>query len=253
MPVDDLGRRAANELRAAAALSDEIAALQAVTGTGRPRWSGPRLIVVCVIAALLVVSAAVVRVQLNPGASVSPAGQLAGTVVGEGLSVPVRFTVPADWTSPTDGAYVQLLPADGSDRSMTVTPATLAFDPPGYTTTSRPTDWILWTLSHPGLEVRGRFGDYGDGWEGSYMTLLLSGTATSPQITDRQVVPLVPLPGDAGSITISDDDQTFYWAVVTTREGRTLVAGRSSIPNDTELWDAFFAALKSIQAVPRAS
>lgn len=257
MPVDELGRRAARDLRAAVAGLDENAALVSVTSPGRKHSMGTRLVVVCVAAALLVVAAATLRAQLSPGSTVSPAGDLAGAIVGQGLSVPLEFTVPEGWDATTNGAFLQLSPVDGSDRLITVTPAGRTFDPPTYTsppsyaTLSKPADYVLWTLTHPALEVRNRFGGYGEGYDTSQMDLLLTGSnaASSPD-SARVFVPLVPLPGVPDRITISDDDETFRWIVVSTRDGIVLVAAQSATPRDTALWDGINELVQSLKIVP---
>jgi len=252
MSVDELGRRATDELRAAAAQSDEIAAMQAVLGRRPTRWSGARLVAVCAAAALIVAGAAVVRAQLNPSASVFPAGQLAGAVVGERMSLPVRITVPTRWTAATNQAYVKLLPTDGSDRSITVTPADQAFDPPSYARLTTPVDFVLWTLSHPGLEASNRVGGaWGDGYVSTQMDLTLSDPpAQHLRVAPPGTLPLVPLPPEGGAITISEHDQTFRWAIVTTHDGDLLVAARSSAPRDRFLWDGFNTLVTSLRVVP---
>ena len=250
MSVDDLGRRATDELRAAAARSDEIAAMEAVLGSRPTRWSGARLVAVCAVAALLVAGAAVVRAQLNPSASVSPAGQLVGTVVGQGMSLPVGLTVPADWVASTNSGYVRLVPADGSDRSITITPADKAFDPPSYARLVTPADFNEWTGLHPALEVSYRFaGPWGEGYESTQMELTLSEPPAqqSPRVAPPGVLPLVPLPGEGAAITISEDDQTFRWTIVNTGDGVLLVAARSSTPRDRFLWDGVSSAFASLE------
>ncbi|MDH4158689.1 MAG: hypothetical protein OEV62_00345 [Actinomycetota bacterium] len=252
MSVDELGRRATDELRAAAARSDEIVALEAVLGSRPTRWTGARLVAVCAAAALVVAGAAVVRAQLNPSASLSPAGQLAGAVVGERMSLPVRLTVPVQWTAATNQAYVTLLPTDGSDRSITVTPADKAFDPPLYATLTRPADFMVWTLSHPALEASNRTGGaWGDGYVSAQMDLTLSDPpAQHLRVAPPGTLPLVPLSPEGAAITISENDQTFRWAIVTTHDGDLLVAARSSAPRDTFLWDGFNTLVTSLRVVP---
>jgi hypothetical protein len=252
MPVDELGRRAARDLRAAAAGLDENAALATVTDRSRNRnhRTVARVVVVCAVAALVFLAAAAVRAQLEPGSTVSPAGQVAGAIVGRGLSVPARLTVPSGWVATRDGAYVRLVPADGSDRSITVTPADRAFDPPDYARLTTPADFTMWSKAHPALTVTNAAGGpWGGHWVSTQMDLALNDSAAAqhPYPSSTHVVPLVPLPGDGTRIAISDDDQTFRWAIVTTRDGDLLIAARSATPRDRFLWDGFNALAASLR------
>ena len=109
--------------------------------------------------------------------SAPPLDSAPSEVVGARLSVPVELTVPEGWVVTRDAQAVELRPLDGSDRSITlVGQPVMVYQPPDYQLKPLRDDLVVWTTTHPDLEVSDQFGLDGPdfAWTGTEMELALS-------------------------------------------------------------------------------
>ena len=167
-------------------------------------------------------------------------------IVGGRLSVPVELTVPSGWVVTRDAQAVVLRPLDGSSSSITlVGQPVMVYEPPDYRLKPLRDDLVVWTTTHPDLEVSDQFGLDGPGfaWTGTEMELALSAGSSD--------VPLVPVPGRPYPLTpldITKADRTFLWDVIyLTDSPPLLVASQSPIPDDAVLKSARNELLQSLQ------
>ena len=247
MSIDTLGLQAAEVLRDATADVDVERSLNlALT----PRAVTRRWTTVLVVAAVVTVlvlgwvgSRLVTDEQSAPPLDLAPR-----EVVGDGLSVPVRLTVPEGWVVKRDARAVVLSPLDGSSSSMTLLgQPVMVYQPPDFRLRPLREDLVVWTTTHPDLQVRDQFGLDGPGfaWSGTEMELALADGASN--------VPLVPVPGrpSLAPLEITTSDRTFLWDVIyLTDSPPLLVASQSPIADDAALKSARDELLQSLQASP---
>lgn len=241
MSLDTLGRRAAQDLRAAASTSDVERSLQQALDRDRRRpW---KLALLVAATAIAVVVAWLATTDLFPSRhSAPPADGDAREVVGVRLSVPVEAAVPQGWVTSRDAASVELRPADGSDRSITlVGQPVVVYEPPSYDLKPLREDLVVWTRTHPDLRVSDDWGIDGPdfAWTGTEMRLSVP--------PGTEAIPLVPLPSDAGRLTVTSGDGTFLWDVIYLADSPPLlVASRSPVADDQPLKTARDELLESL-------
>lgn len=234
MSLDTLGLLAAQDLRAAASEVEVERSLQrSLTGRRRGRAVGAAMLVVAVVAAV-VVGWLATHDLFRGEESAPPLDSGPAVTVGDRLSVPVALTVPEGWDVRRDDRAVELRPLDRSDRSITlVGQPVMVFEPPDYQLRPLREDLVVWTTTHPDLDVSDQFGLDGPGfaWTGTEMTLSLKPDATE--------IPLVPKPAtdrDLSTLSVKGADKTFLWDVIyLTDSPPLLVASRSSTPDDPVL------------------
>jgi hypothetical protein len=248
MSLDTVARQATIALQSAVSDADVDRALtQTVEHRRQNRLAEPLL-----VAAVLVLLLAVgwVGSQLvTDEQSAPPLDPAPSEIVGARLSVPVEVTVPDGWSVQRDAQAVVLIPQDASDMSITmVGQPVVVYQPPVYQLKPLRDDLVVWTTTHPDLEVNDQFGLDGPGfaWTGTEMELGLRKGASD--------IPLVPIPGRPYPMTpldITEQDKTFLWDVIyLTDSPPLLVASRSSIPNDADLKSARNELLQSLQVNP---
>lgn len=248
MSLDTVARRATAALHSAASDLDVDRALAlSVHNHRRSRFAGPLLVAATL---LLVLAAGWLGSRLvTDEQSAPPLDSAPRDVVGDRLSVPVELSVPEGWVVTRDAQAVVLNPQGGSDRSITmVGQPVMVYEPPDYRLKPLRDDLVVWTTTHPDLEVSDQFGLDGPdfAWTGTEMELALPAGAPS--------VPLVPVPGRPYPLTrldITQADRTFLWDVIyLTDSPPLLVASRSSIADDPHLKAARNALLQSLQVNP---
>lgn len=249
MSLDTLGLLAAQDLHAAASEVDVERSLQrALAGRRRGRAVSATILVVAVVA-VVVVGWLASHNLFGGEQSVPPLDSGPAVVVGAQLSVPVALTVPEGWEVRRDDRAVELRPLDRSDRSITlVGQPVMVFEPPGYQLRPLREDLVVWTTTHPDLEVSDQFGLDGPGfaWTGTELTLSLK--------PDMSKVPLVPKPAtdrDLSTLSVKAADKTFLWDVIYLTDSPPLVvASRSSTPDDPVLKAGRDELLQSLQTSP---
>jgi hypothetical protein len=252
MSLDTVARRASTTLRSAVSDADIDRALHHALDRSddNRRWirlAGP-LLVAAVLVLLLAVGWAGSQL-LTTEQSAPPLQPAPSETVGARLSVPVEASVPDGWNVQRDARAVELGPMDGSDRSIILLgQPVVVYQSPDYQLKPLREDLVVWTTTHPDLEVSDQFGLDGPdfAWTGTEMELALRrGTSD---------VPLVPIPGRPYPMTplsITEQDRTFLWDVIyLTDSPPLLMASRSSIPNDAELKSARNELLQSLQVNP---
>lgn len=251
MSVDTLGHRAAQDLHAAASTVDVERSLeQALADRRRRTWQVTLLVAATAIA---VVVAWLATTDLFAGEqSAPPADRAPRDVVGARLSVPVEVTVPTGWIAGRDAQAVELRPADGSNRSITlVGQPVLVYEPPDYQLRPLREDLVVWTRTRSDLKVSEPFGLDGPGfaWSGTEMILVLR-----PGLEEAPLVALTAAEGNHGglsyrndSLTITSADETFLWDVIyLTDSPPLLVASRSPDADDPVLKAARDELLQSL-------
>jgi hypothetical protein len=181
--------------------------------------------------------------------SAPPLGPAPSETVGARLSVPVEVSVPEGWVVARDAQAVVLNPQDGSERSIILLgQPVVVYQPPTYEAKPLRDDLVVWTTTHPDLEVSDQFGLDGPdfAWTGTEMELSLRKGASD--------VPLVPIPGrpyPMTSLDITDQDKTFLWDVIyLTDSPPLLMASQSPRSDDADLKSARNELLQSLQVNP---
>lgn len=245
MSLDTLGLLAAQDLHAAASEVDVERSLQrSLTGRPRGRAVGAAILVVAVVAAV-VVGWLATHDLFGGEQSAPPLDRAPAQVVGGRLSVDVELQVPEGWKVIRDAQAVVLRSSDESGSSMTlIGQPVMVYQPPDYRLKPLREDLVVWTTTHPDLEVSDRFGLDGPdfAWTGTEMELGLSAGSAD--------VPLVPVPGRPYPLTrleITRADRTFLWDVISLPDSPPLlVASQSPIPDDAGLKSARNELLQSL-------
>lgn len=240
MSIDTLGQRSAEDLRTAASEIDVERSLRDAVGRERPAWRWTTVLVAATVVLVLVVVWAGSSVMTDEQ-SAPPLDSAPAEIVGRGVSVDIQATVPEGWEVVRDAQTVELRPLDGSDSAITMVGQPVkVYEPPDYRLKPLREDLVVWTTTHPDLEVTYKWGLDGPNfaWHGTEMRLgLKRGNET----------PLVPLPSGTTPLAISDADQTFLWDVIYLSDSPPLlVASRSPSADDPVLKAARDELLQSL-------
>lgn len=241
MSIDTLGHRAAEDLRSATAGIDveRMLNLAPTRRASARRWT--TVVVVATVLLVLVLGWAGSRVMTDEQ-SAPPLDSAPTDVVGGRLSVPVEVTVPSGWVASRDAQNVELRPADGSERSITLVGQPVkVFEPPDYDLKPLRDDLVVWMRTHPDLQVSDDFGIDGPdfAWTGTEREL-----AVPPRMGE---IPLAPLPSGPDPLTVTSQDGTFLWDVIYLSDSPPLlVVSRSPLADDPVLKPARDELLQSL-------